>query len=485
MLKNNINIKKSQMRFLERSHKPLMWTVAILILAYAPIGRPIQKFLRDQLTAALGPGGMMLFVLALFLGGGFFFIYTSRLWRFPLTNILSTAIILLAGIGYSFSLPLPEERIHLVQFGLLGLLSCSSLRGGRTNLRRWIWRPFLFVFLVGVADEVLQWFLPDRVFDIRDILFNTLGGIWGILLYLGVTMKKERNSDYRPFKSGRDIKKYFLLFIAFFILIPATGAEDDGALELHFIDVGYGDSLLIKSPGGRYTLIDAGYPRSSEALLDYLKERKVNCLDYLIITHPHPDHLGAAVEVLNKFQVHHLRDNGQPIDQFDERLTQTIGTEYEKKFRGHPNYRALAAGDSIRWGYITLDILWPPTSLPSPDWNTNSMVIMLRYRKFRALMAADLNQRGEVELLKNEEISLQADLLKIGHHGAGDATGPEFLKAVSPQIAVISVGKNPWGYPSPVVVRRLQEAGVKVFRTDQDGSISFRYLPDKGIEITK
>ena len=187
MLKNNINIKKSQMRFLERSHKPLMWTVAILILAYAPIGRPIQKFLRDQLTAALGPGGMMLFVLALFLGGGFLFIYTSRLWRFPLTNILSTTIILLAGIGYSFSLPLPEERIHLVQFGLLGLLSCSSLRGGRTNLRRWIWRPFLFVFLVGVADEVLQWFLPDRVFDIRDILFNTLGGIWGILLYLGVT----------------------------------------------------------------------------------------------------------------------------------------------------------------------------------------------------------------------------------------------------------------------------------------------------------
>ena len=165
----------------------MMWTVAILILAYAPIGRPIQKFLREQLTAALGSGGMMLFVLALFLVGGIFFIYTSRLWRLPLTNILSTAIILLAGIGYSFSLPLPEERIHLVQFGLLGLLSCSSLRGERTNLRRWIWRPFLFVFLVGVADEVLQWFLPDRVFDIRDILFNTLGGIWGILLYLGVT----------------------------------------------------------------------------------------------------------------------------------------------------------------------------------------------------------------------------------------------------------------------------------------------------------
>jgi VanZ like family len=189
---NKRNTEKSQMRFLDRSHKPLMWTVAVLILAYAPIGRPIQKFLREVLTAALGPGGMMVFVLALFLGGGIFFVYTSRLWRLPLTNILSAAIILLAGIGYSFSLPLPEERIHLVQFGLLGLLACPSLKGREEAGWIWLWKPFLFVFLVGVADEVLQWFLPDRVFDLRDILFNTVGGIWGILLYMGVTgMRRE------------------------------------------------------------------------------------------------------------------------------------------------------------------------------------------------------------------------------------------------------------------------------------------------------
>jgi competence protein ComEC len=130
-----------------------------------------------------------------------------------------------------------------------------------------------------------------------------------------------------------------------------------------------------------------------------------------------------------------------------------------------------------------LDILWPPISLPSPDWNTNSMVIMLRYRKFRALLAADLNQRGERELLNNKGVSLGAEILKVGHHGAGDATGPEFLKAVSPKFAVISVGKNPWGYPSPVVVRRLQEAGTKVFRTDLDGSISFQYHPDERVKI--
>jgi len=86
-------------------------------------------------------------------------------------------------------------------------------------------------------------------------------------------------------------------------------------------------------------------------------------------------------------------------------------------------------------------------------------------------------------LLNNKGVSLGAEILKVGHHGAGDATGPEFLKAVSPKFAVISVGKNPWGYPSPVVVRRLQEAGTKVFRTDLDGSISFQYHPDERVKI--
>jgi len=191
---NNINIRKTEMSFFDRSHKPMMWAVAVLILAYAPIGRPVQTFLREELTALLGSAGMMIFVLALFLGGGVFFIYLSRLWKLPRTNKIFTTIILLAGIGYSFFLPLPEERVHLVQFGLLGLLACPSLKG--SNDAGWIglWKPLLFVFLVGTADEVLQWFLPDRFFDLRDILFNTLGGIWGILLYLAV-QRGDRGQD--------------------------------------------------------------------------------------------------------------------------------------------------------------------------------------------------------------------------------------------------------------------------------------------------
>jgi len=275
-----------------------------------------------------------------------------------------------------------------------------------------------------------------------------------------------------------------LLIISIFASSTLAAEETGEYLELHFIDVGYGDSILIKSPAGGYTLIDTGYPEAAKKLPQYLRGKNITTLDYLIMSHPHPDHLGGAVEVLNKFKVKHLRDNGQPIDRYDERLTPAIGKEYEIKFRGQQNYQDLTGGDTIRWGEITLEILWPPSPLPSPDWNTNSMVIMLRYQEFRALLTADLNKKGEEDLLTNKGSRLRADLLKVGHHGAGDATGPEFLKAVSPEIAVISVGQNPWGYPSSAVIRRLEEAGAKVFRTDRDGSISFRYTPDEAMGIT-
>ncbi len=168
--------------FLLRSHKPLTAALAVLIPAYAPVARPLQKFLRTT----LGPEGMTIFVLVIFLAGGFLIFISSRLWKLPLRNIIFTVLIFLAGLVYSFTLHLPEERIHLVQFGLLGLLACPSLKGHDSGKWRWLWKPLVLASLIGAGDEFFQWFLPDRFFDLRDILFNALGGIWGILLYLAV-----------------------------------------------------------------------------------------------------------------------------------------------------------------------------------------------------------------------------------------------------------------------------------------------------------
>lgn len=281
----------------------------------------------------------------------------------------------------------------------------------------------------------------------------------------------------------RRMRKLILIFLIPFFIFSCARKEEKEALEIHFIDIGYGDAVLVKKGGGEALLIDNGYPEKRRKLFDYLKEHEVRELDYLINTHPHPDHLGNAVAVLNNLRVKILMDNGQKIDQLDKWLTGKMVEDYQEHFRGHPSYRVLKAGDKIQWGEVLLEVLWPPDTTTYNDWNTNSLLIMLSYGELRALLAADFNERGERVLLRQKGLNLKADLLKVGHHGGGDATGPEFLRAVSPSWAVISVGENPWDYPSPNVLRRLEEARIEVFRTDREGTIVFRYLPPEDIEI--
>ncbi len=257
-------------------------------------------------------------------------------------------------------------------------------------------------------------------------------------------------------------------------LSAASASAAEGVLEIHFIDVGYGDAILLKPAEGGSVLIDTGYPRAREKLFSYLKEQGVGELEYLIVTHPHPDHLGNAAAAAREFGARQLRDNGQRIDRFDAILTRERAGEYQREFRGNENYSVLRAGDSIAAGELALDVLWPPVPAPSDDWNTNSLVLMVRSGEFRALLTGDLNIPGERMLLAGDRPDLRADLLKLGHHGAGDASSPEFVAAVSPEAAVVSVGANPWGYPDEEMLGRLEAAGIRLYRTDRDGDIVFR-----------
>jgi len=274
------------------------------------------------------------------------------------------------------------------------------------------------------------------------------------------------------------MKNLFLTAAVLFSLSFSSGGEGASPLEIHIIDVGYGDAILLKSPDGGYSLIDTGYPRVREKLFRYLKEEGVARLEYLIVTHPHPDHLGNAAAVLEEFGAEHLRDNGEEIDRFDEYLTREMAEEYEQKFRGNRKYSVLRAGDRIDWDGVGIDVLWPPDPFSSEDWNTNSLVLFLRSGEFRALLAGDLNVPGEKQLLAGEETDLRADLLKLGHHGAGDASSREFIAAVSPETAVVSVGENPWGYPDEDRLERLEKSGIGLFRTDRDGTVVFRCRAD-------
>ncbi len=260
------------------------------------------------------------------------------------------------------------------------------------------------------------------------------------------------------------------IFVLAVLILPSCRARSP-ELRLHFIDVGYGDSILIESPNGEFALIDTGPPATREKIIGYLEGQGVDGLEYLIVTHSHADHLGNAAAVLDRFGAEQLRDNGQALDRFDKYLTRELAGEYEREFRGGENYSVLRAGESIFWAGVTLDVLWPPVPEVTKDWNTNSLVLRLRYGDFRALLAGDFNTAGEEILLQDGEADLQAEVLKVGHHGAGDSTGPGFLEAVSCRIAVVSVGENPWGYPDEEALRCLEESGVRLYRTDREGTI--------------
>ncbi len=259
-----------------------------------------------------------------------------------------------------------------------------------------------------------------------------------------------------------------LVLLLFTFSFLSTLASSNEAGRIHFINVGEGDSILLEIEG-KSALIDTGNLISGPRLVKYLKEKGIEKLTYLILTHPHPDHIGGVFFILPALKVEKIYDNGQ--DLAGVRKICAIYRWYEDLVRKRKNYAVLIYGDSLTLGSLTLEVLWPP-EVPTPsDFNAFSLLTMVKGDGFSCLLTGDLTAAGERELLKRE-VNLKADVLEVGHHGAEDATSQEFLEAVSPGIAVISVDKdNFWGYPSTRVLQRLKKAGVKVYRTDREGDI--------------
>jgi len=265
------------------------------------------------------------------------------------------------------------------------------------------------------------------------------------------------------------MKKLFSLVLVLLILgFLRPSVSSDGASSVHFINVGEGDCILLKTEG-KTALIDTGNPISGPRVVKYLRDEGIKEVDYLIMTHPHPDHIGGAFFILPTLKVEKIYDNGQDLSSV--RKTCEIYRWYEDLVRKRKGYCVLTSGDTLTLGNLTLEVLWPPGLPTSSDFNAFSLVIRVRGGGFSYLLTGDLTASGERELLK-KGVSLKADVLKVGHHGAEDATTEEFLEAVSPVVAVISVDEaNIWGYPSAGVLERLEKRGVKIYRTDRDGDI--------------
>ena len=276
------------------------------------------------------------------------------------------------------------------------------------------------------------------------------------------------------------MKKLFL-FICICLIWPGIIYSQN--LKIHFLDVGEGDSILIEIPKGKAILIDTGNPITVSKVIDYLEKNDIRHLEYLILTHPHLDHIGGVFWLSRAMPIRKIYDNCQDLSQIAK--SQDIYRWYQDLIRGDSRYNCLTANDKLIIDGVMISVLWPPRPLIFSDFNTNSLVIMVKYNDFRGLFTGDLTAQAEAELL-NRKINLTSDILKVPHHGAADASSKEFLGAVSPEVSIISVNKdNIRGYPNNAVLDRLKEVGSKIYRTDQDGNIIVTIDNDGNFSVKK
>ncbi|MBN2242143.1 MAG: ComEC/Rec2 family competence protein [Acidobacteria bacterium] len=257
----------------------------------------------------------------------------------------------------------------------------------------------------------------------------------------------------------------------------AKASGGNTRLSITFLDVGEGDSIVIRFPNRRLWVLDAGrlhrnpsggdgFDTGEAVVSRYLWHQWAGNPDRVLLSHTDIDHAGGIPALLRNFRVACLY---HPASRMDPILSGILQVARRRKTQARPVH----AGMEEKVGPVTVRVLHPQPGAAEPSENDNSLVLHFTFKNFTALLTGDLEKRGESELLALPA-NLECLLLKVAHHGSRSGTSSAFLDAVRPRWAVVSAGRdNPFGHPSPEVLMRLERRGVRVHQTLNEGAVTF------------
>lgn len=270
-----------------------------------------------------------------------------------------------------------------------------------------------------------------------------------------INVVKPENLQNITIKTGETINKEFI-------------SEENKNLKVYFFDVGQADSILVMNEN-QTMLIDAGNNEDGSLLVKNLKTLGIKKIDFLIGTHAHEDHIGGMDDIINNFEIGtiympKIQTNTKTFeDVLDAVANKKLKIETPKE------------GDTFLIGQANCNIV--AIDNEAKELNLSSIVIDMKFNNLSYLFMGDAEEQVEEKILKKN--NLKANVLKVGHHGSNTSSSEKFLKAVAPEIAIISVEKgNTYGHPDKAVLKRLEKIGTKIYRTDEQGNIFIEQMKE-------
>ena len=437
-IKNNIQIKKSK-----RISK-------------------IVENLKDMISVTLSAQMMILpIMLYHFNMIGIYFVITNILVSIIIGPIMFLSIIF--GFSSFIHLHISQFISIFLSFGIKGLIQISNL----SNLpfsKIYVSTPsilFIFIYYIVIlaGNQIYVIYTSKYLNGTKRRVKNLIA----LIKYKLYEKKKKTWKIYQKILRERNIKAFIertykgIFFIIFLIGIYQFPKD----LEIHFLDVGQGDSCFIITPNRKTILIDGGGSTSStfdvgkDTLIPYLLDKGYTQLDYVFISHFDQDHVGGILSLLEELKVEQIfiskqRETSDNYETFLEIVAQKNLKVQEVKI-----------GDKITIGDVTFHILWPSEKqIEENILNNNAMVMKLQYKSFSMLFTGDIEEVAEKKILSLYSAnldSLKATVLKVAHHGSKSSSTEEFIKAVNSKIAIIGVGENNmFGHPNDAVLEKLQ-----------------------------